>query len=251
MGLNYERGVAEALHSFGHRTESALRHVFERWDIHNTDPNDWELFTAYDMEVPGGAHVGNIHFPPNGQQDYDYGNPNYVITFADNWKRYPYLLDETRSVNCLEWNCNHPEYMRWWFRRLPRFAGVTDNILSNWWYYMLDYESAVDSATAQGGYVGIPPRKNNPITRQYFLDQNFPNPFNSSTVIRFTVSSTGFVRLKIFDLLGREVAALVDDKLRRGKYSVGFDANELSSGIYFYRLTAGNRATVRKMLLVR
>lgn len=253
MGLNYERGVAEALHSFGHRTESALRHVFGRWDIHNPDPNDWELFTTYDREVPGGAHVGNIHFPPNGQQDYDYGNPNYVITYADNWKRFPYLLDETCSINCAEWNCNHLEYMRWWFSHLPRFSGVNknNNILNNWWYYMLDYEAAVDSGNTQGGYVAIQQEKESYIAVQYFLDQNYPNPFNSSTVIHFKVPFPGLVRLKIFDLLGREVATLVKGNLMRGKYSVRFEANKLSSGIYFYRLTAGNYATVRKMLLVK
>src|SRR5688572_2774472 len=74
MGFNYERGVAEAMHSFGHRVESAMAHTFGRWDYSAVDKNDWEKFASYDEAVPGEAHIGNIHFPPNGTSDYDYGN---------------------------------------------------------------------------------------------------------------------------------------------------------------------------------
>ncbi|HUR30931.1 MAG TPA: hypothetical protein VMZ69_05835, partial [Saprospiraceae bacterium] len=105
MGLNYERGVAEALHSFGHRVESAMVHTYGRWDYNAVDKNDWEKFASYDAVVPGGAHIGNIHFPPNAVSDYDYGNPSTVITFADNWKYYPFLFDKQRQVTCSEWDC--------------------------------------------------------------------------------------------------------------------------------------------------
>ncbi|MBN1351125.1 Ig-like domain-containing protein [candidate division KSB1 bacterium] len=87
MGWNYERGVAEALHSFGHRAESAIWHVYGRWDLHSQYPNAWEIFTRIEREIAGKAHIGNIHFPPNGMSDYDYSNRTYVTTYADNWKR--------------------------------------------------------------------------------------------------------------------------------------------------------------------
>src|SRR5688500_3636434 len=140
MGLNYERGVAEALHSFGHRVESAMVHTFGRWDYNAVDKNDWEKFVSYDEVVPGGAHIGNIHFPPNGVSDYDYENHSSVITLADNWKRYPFLFHQERTVNCEEWGCSHLGYMSWWFRHLPHFTCKNKvSLLNNWWPYIVDY----------------------------------------------------------------------------------------------------------------
>ncbi len=140
MGFNYERGVAEAMHSFGHRVESAMAHTFGRWDYNATDKNDWELFTLYDLIAPGEAHVGNIHFPPNGGSDYDYNNPFGVLTYHENWSRYPFLFDEQEYVGSKQWDHSHLGYMSWWFRHLPRFTCKNrDGILNNWWSYIVDY----------------------------------------------------------------------------------------------------------------
>jgi len=73
---------------------------------------------------------------------------------------------------------------------------------------------------------------------QYALFQNYPNSFNPSTTIEFTVPQREHVTLRLFDLLGREVAILVNEELHPGKYSVIFDAERLASGVYFYRLSA-------------
>jgi hypothetical protein len=73
---------------------------------------------------------------------------------------------------------------------------------------------------------------------KYALFQNYPNPFNPSTTIEFTVPQREHVMLRLFDLLGREVATLVNEELHPGKYSVVFDAERLASGVYFYRLSA-------------
>ena len=74
MGLNYERGVAEAIHSFGHRAESILTHVYGSWNSGTTVLHLWDKFTKYNLEAPGMAACGNVHFPPNGVADYDYAN---------------------------------------------------------------------------------------------------------------------------------------------------------------------------------
>jgi hypothetical protein len=83
------------------------------------------------------------------------------------------------------------------------------------------------------------------------LRQNYPNPFNPSTTIRFGVSGSGFVSLKVFDTLGREVATLVDEEKTPGKYSVTFDASNLSSGIYYYRLHTGVSNSIKKLIVLR
>jgi len=89
------------------------------------------------------------------------------------------------------------------------------------------------------------------IPTTYDLAQNFPNPFNPETVIEFQLPQSGPVRLEVFSLLGAKVATLVDDRLEAGTYRQRFDASELPSGVYVYRLQAGGKALTRKMLLVR
>jgi hypothetical protein len=85
----------------------------------------------------------------------------------------------------------------------------------------------------------------------FALEQNFPNPFNPSTEIRYSVAKSEFTTLKVYDLLGREVAALVSELKEPGTYTARFDAAGLGSGVYYYRLTAGSNTETHKMLLVR
>ncbi len=85
----------------------------------------------------------------------------------------------------------------------------------------------------------------------FALEQNYPNPFNPSTTIRFQLQAAGDVRLAVYDLLGREVAVLVNERKSPGSYQVKFVAAGQSSGVYFYRLTTGNFVQTHKMLLVR
>ncbi len=85
----------------------------------------------------------------------------------------------------------------------------------------------------------------------FLLEQNFPNPSNPSTVIRYALPYECFVTLKIVDILGREIATLVDREQYRGSYSVTFSGEHLSSGIYFYQLRAGRYAQTKKLVLVK
>jgi photosystem II stability/assembly factor-like uncharacterized protein len=86
---------------------------------------------------------------------------------------------------------------------------------------------------------------------EYSLEQNYPNPFNPSTRIPFSVRGSGFVSLKVYDILGREVRALVNENLQTGSYEVTFDATGLASGVYFYRLLAGAFTQTKRMLLLK
>jgi hypothetical protein len=94
-------------------------------------------------------------------------------------------------------------------------------------------------------------RDNNNVAEDYILMQNYPNPFNPTTSLQYAVSSQQFVTLKLFDLLGREVATLVNEDKPPGTYEVEFNASGLVSGIYMYRLTAGSFTETKKMILLR
>ncbi|MGA2625251.1 MAG: T9SS type A sorting domain-containing protein [Bacteroidota bacterium] len=102
--------------------------------------------------------------------------------------------------------------------------------------------------TTNGGVSSAPDRTIKPT---YELSQNYPNPFNPSTTIRFTVPELGFVSLKIFNILGVEIATLVSEQLAPGSYSKQWNGSEFASGVYYYRLQAGTYIETRKLLLIK
>lgn len=122
----------------------------------------------------------------------------------------------------------------------------------------------------EAGYTGHDPNTSNPSViyvapvtvtltdvndnlnpNSFSLDQNFPNPFNPSTKITFSLAKAGNVSLKVFDVLGREVATLVSGSLTEGQHTYSFDASNLSSGLYVYRLESAGLSATRKMMLMK
>jgi hypothetical protein len=89
------------------------------------------------------------------------------------------------------------------------------------------------------------------IPKDFSLEQNYPNPFNPSTAISYQLPVNGFVTLKVYDVLGNEIATLVNEEKPQGKYEVDFTAKNLPSGIYFYKLQAGNFIETKKMVLMK
>lgn len=94
-------------------------------------------------------------------------------------------------------------------------------------------------------------KEKSPRPINFELEQNYPNPFNPSTTITFALPSQSFVSLKVFDLIGREVATLVSEELTAGYHSRNWNAESVSGGIYFYRVRAGNFTETKKLLLVK
>jgi photosystem II stability/assembly factor-like uncharacterized protein len=92
---------------------------------------------------------------------------------------------------------------------------------------------------------------NNGVPTEFKLEQNFPNPFNPSTTIRFALPKTGFVTLKVYDAIGKEVETLVSENMNAGLQEISYDASKLNSGIYFYRIYANGFTDTKKMVLVK
>jgi hypothetical protein len=136
MGFNYERGVGEMLESFGHRAESIMAQVFRDG---RRETNLWAKFTRYDSQHPGQAEVGNVHFAPNSERDYDWGNRRRVPSKCDTWLDFPDLSGRPRLVDCRDWgNGDTRRHHLWWLERFPHVAGRSDGISHNWWEYIID-----------------------------------------------------------------------------------------------------------------
>ncbi|MCW9095520.1 MAG: T9SS type A sorting domain-containing protein [Ignavibacteriaceae bacterium] len=97
----------------------------------------------------------------------------------------------------------------------------------------------------------VPVETNSIIANNFQLYQNYPNPFNPTTKIEFRIADFGFVSLKVYDVLGNEVATLVNEEKPVGEYEVEFNGEGLTSGIYFYKLNAGNYIETKKMILLK
>ena len=89
------------------------------------------------------------------------------------------------------------------------------------------------------------------LSSEYKLNQNYPNPFNPSTIISYNIPKEGFVTLKVFNILGAEVATLINNNQNAGAYEITFDASNLTSGIYFYKIDAGGYSNVKKLILMK
>jgi hypothetical protein len=87
--------------------------------------------------------------------------------------------------------------------------------------------------------------------QEFALYANYPNPFNPSTAIQYDLPEKSFVRLRVFDILGRQVAVLVEEERPAGSYSLSFNASNLPSGIYFYRIEAGSFVETKRMVLLK
>ena len=133
-GFNYEREVGCMLEDFGHKTESVMTHVFRNIP---EEKNLWQRFTLYDKIAPGKSNCGNVHFAPNSEKDYDWGNTRLVMSNCDDWYNFPNFKGITREVNCEEWgNGDMREHHKWWFRHIPNTKGQINGIYNNWWLYL-------------------------------------------------------------------------------------------------------------------
>ena len=128
----------------------------------------------------------------------------------------------------------------WWKIIITDIYPATDNgILLGWG---LQFNNQIITGT--GGIANEVPGKFN-------LHQNYPNPFNPKTTINYEVAKNVYVKIVVFDILGREVKSLVNEMQKAGSYSVVFDASNLASGTYFYKMEAGDYLNTKKMIIVK
>ena len=176
----------------------------------------------------------------------------------------------TDSITCI-WNQCAPEILNYWFERaadsLFTSNRIVDSILVDtvmitrqltnnktfWWrvrasniagwgeFSVKRFFNAIITSVADQGN----------IPHVFALEQNYPNPFNPTTIIEYDVPKNAHVKIFVFDILGRQVKTLVDEEKSAGSYKVEFDANNFSSGVYFYRIQTSEFTQTKKLILMR
>jgi hypothetical protein len=105
--------------------------------------------------------------------------------------------------------------------------------------------------TTAGGVLVNAEEREPPVPLTAFLEQNYPNPFNPTTTIRFSLAKAGYAKLVVFNILGEEVSSLIAAELPVGTHEVRWDATDKPSGVYVYRLQAGDYFETKKLMLLR
>lgn len=158
----------------------------------------------------------------------------YIIIDADSASSNPFV--QTGSYNYTN---------RGTFGNDENVLVVFDSIVVNQYY-----QDFVKRLTDAGGSIGIHNITGN-VPLKYELYQNYPNPFNPATVIRFSLPVNGHVKLSVYDILGREVSVLLNQKINPGTYETEWNASEYPSGVYFYTLKTDNFSQTKKMVLIK
>ena len=190
------------------------------------DGSNWTTYTTLNSDLPADHVTGIAIDSDNNKWLATFGNTGGLVKFdGSSWTVYN--SSNTSLSNYLL--CVKP--------------GLNENI----WTGSDGFGLAVLNENGLSAVEQI----NDELVKEYSLDENYPNPFNPATKIRFSVPKTSDVNLLIYDILGNEIATLVNEVEQAGIYEVDFDASGLPSGIYFYRLTTPGFTQTKKMILLK
>jgi len=197
-------------------------------------------FAAYETDFYFAMGMGNMGSGMNCGEHMQFGsNADLQFHYSD-YELSKYNIDET-TVQVKYWNGDINNWV------IVNGATVdvsnntisfSSNIVGN--FYILTGDSPTSVETG-----------NDLIVEEFELFQNYPNPFNPSTTISFNIPENDFVTLSVFNVIGEKVSTLVNSNMQAGKHSVTFDATNLSTGIYFYEIQAGNFTSIKKMILLK
>ncbi len=237
----------DLIHRFG-RLNSGMYSVSWQAYIPAGNSGFFNLMSAFDL---GTFHWNmEIYFDVGGTGRHLTGDPDVAFSWTeDTWMEVEVIVDLDNDL--AEFWLDGAMVSSWTYTNSSS-TGTSDLVLSvNDFFgaaateqmYVDDYLVVDLTVTA------VEDEVLGPLT--FGLEQNYPNPFNPSTKIKYHVSETGSVKLSIYSVLGEEVAVLVDGLVQAGSYEVTFDASNLPSGAYIYRLQTGNTVQAKKMLLMK
>jgi hypothetical protein len=204
---------------------------------------------------PGSTEWGfTAKFDLSGNGYVSGGGSGTAFPFSyDTWQHNELIVDLNKDSAEYYFEGSRIYSWQWtlgiWGDTCARQLSLTDIMGSDWpnpdpsqWYlddYVLERLDTI---------VGV---EDFSVPTEFALEQNYPNPFNPTTIIKYQIPTSGNVTIKVNDILGNEVAKLVDDFMGTGKYEVSFDASSLASGVYIYRLNINDFVNVKKMILLK
>ncbi len=195
----------------------------------------FEVSTFYPNGMNGMAQSGNM----GGQMNF-----NSMVNFQ-------FHIDSLQAIG-FNINGSNPK-IKYWNNQTSQWVTLTNSTFNSSSNTVLISQNSVNNyyiITGEKNITGVSSVKNT-VPAVFSLSQNYPNPFNPSTVISYQLSALSHVTLKVYDILGRIITTLVDGEMPAGKYQVNFNASNLSSGIYFYKLTTDMGAKVMKMEILK
>jgi len=203
----------------------------------NIPPSPFHLLTPLDEDTIWSSPK-SILFTWEEAIDSNKDAVEYTLLISANtcstWKSFNHISDTQFQV---QWSMDIPSASRYFWTVI-----ANDGMLAT---------SSLDVFTFNINTISGVDKPENSSPRDFALYQNYPNPFNPTTKIRYTISSRQFVTLNVYDALGREVAALVNEEKESGNYEVQFNGNSLPSGLYFYQLKAGSFIQTKKLVLLK
>ena len=198
------------------------------WVRHYNGGSDNSAFSI-DIDKYGSIYVTGR--TKDSGNDYDFATIKYSGSGTQQWiKLYESPLNGSDNGRIVKADDNGNVYV----------TGYATGSFSGYDYLTVKYSQPI----------GITPISTE-VPGGFALGQNYPNPFNPTTNIKLQIAHSGFVSVKVYDIAGKEVAVLVSENLSAGVYNVDFDASQLSSGTYFYRIVSGSFTDVKKMIIVK
>jgi len=207
----------------------------------DSDSTEWGFYAMFNPSGNGNIAAGGL-FTAQFSFSYDVWLHNkLIVDLNSDWAEYYF---EGTRIHSWQWTVGAGG------DTIPLQLSVTNimgfdfpNPPESAQWYIDDYKLVRIDTTS-----GI---KDFSIPTEYILNQNYPNPFNPSTTIKYEIPEISLVSIKVYDVLGSEVVTLIDEEQTVGSYEVEFNATELPSGIYFYKLYAGDFVSTKKMILVK
>ena len=260
QGVAYEPIGAEVMLEWGSRTSDdwkvanegaqAVRNIswwvadYEEYDGQTDNGSDYEVFN-YDVAEPDSASMMQF----DGMLLNNSSDDALTIDGNPDWKAHAWgndfieIGESMRAVKMYYMNKDGRSVFN--VGDVIGVCGMTETPIDDW---------GVDITTRGeftiGSAVGVSDNKP-AMVEKFSLANNYPNPFNPSTKIQYSLPTNEFVSLKVYDIIGREVATLVNQQQSAGVYDVNFNASNLTSGIYFYKIDAGSFVDVKKMMLIK
>lgn len=229
------------MHGGGMMTDSLFFQMMEVYPQNIPNTGNENVFAGYEIGV----------FLPDGQNNmWNGGGCGGMMNFNSNVDfNLHFTLKQISKFN-ISTNQIQAKYWDSQSNSWQEVANTTVNITSGTVNFNLSSASNYIILTTDQ-ITGIEDEGNKKLVNNYSLSQNYPNPFNPSTLIKYKLPENGFVSLIVYDLLGDEVATIIKQQQVAGSYTVSFNAENLTSGVYFYQLKSGNFLQVKKMLLLR